>query len=154
MYYRTDSPHCFTLTITIQSLADRDMFMRFRGGAVGHVDTWEINQQLNEAGWGTSWPSLKDRDPEPDVQDVADGRKGQDNGANEVDLDEGSDDSDWYDENLKNVVDGEGEDKERPMPDDEDDDGSMDEDIHLAPTDDINSNEGVRGGLIAQGHMG
>ena len=48
------------------SLADRDTFMRFRGGGVGHMYMHHIEPWLDGTGWGTSWPSLQDRDPDPD----------------------------------------------------------------------------------------
>jgi len=125
MYVRDCSPMCCMLTSL--SLADRDMFMRFRGGAVGHLHMREIDEQLDRAGWGSSWPSLKDRDPEPDVQDVA---YEWENSADEASVEGGSNNSESDDEELRNLVDGDGEDKERPMPDGEDeveDDDSIDE---------------------------
>lgn len=42
------------------------MFMRFRGGGVGHNYMQMVEPHLNATGWGTSWPVLEDRDPEPD----------------------------------------------------------------------------------------
>ena len=47
-------------------LADHDMFMRFRGGGVGHLYMHQIEPWLDETGWGSSWPLLRDRDPCPD----------------------------------------------------------------------------------------
>lgn len=47
-------------------LADRDMFMRFRGGGVGHMYMRYIEPWLDGTGWGKSWPSLHDRDPAVD----------------------------------------------------------------------------------------
>lgn len=48
-------------------LADRDMFMRFRGGGIGHIYMRQVEPWLNNTGWGGAWPSLKDRDPDPDL---------------------------------------------------------------------------------------
>ena len=126
--------------MTVDSLADRDMFMRFRGGGIGHRYPQEFEAQLSGAGWGTSWPSMKDRDPEPDpevtepTQKPAHVQGGQDDSGNWIDLEDDSDGSEGDDGNLKELVDGDGEDKERPMPDGEEGDASMDEDdIHVDP---------------------
>ena len=71
------------LTHTIR-LADRDMFMRFRGGGVGHLYMRQIEPWLDATGWGTSWPSLKHKDPYPD----------QDSPRQENNRDEGDDEDD------------------------------------------------------------
>ena len=42
------------------------MFMRFRGGGVGHMYMRQVEPWLDATGWGTAWPLLKDRDPDPD----------------------------------------------------------------------------------------
>lgn len=45
------------------------MFMRYRGGGIGHLYMREIEQQLNLSRWGSSWPSsLRGRDPNPDQE--------------------------------------------------------------------------------------
>lgn len=44
--------------------------MRFRGGGVGHKSLWEFEESLRSTGWGTSWPCLADRDPEPDIDNA------------------------------------------------------------------------------------
>lgn len=42
--------------------------MRFRGGGVGHIYMRHIEPWLDETGWGKSWPSLEDREPEADPE--------------------------------------------------------------------------------------
>lgn len=45
------------------------MFMRYRGGGIGHLYMRETEQWLNSSKWGSSWPSsLRDRDPNPDQE--------------------------------------------------------------------------------------
>ena len=46
-------------------LVDRDMFMRFRGGGVGHRYMRQVEPWLDATGWGASWPSFTHRIPEP-----------------------------------------------------------------------------------------
>ena len=44
--------------------------MRFRGGGVGHDYMRAVEPWLDLTGWGTSWPPLNDRDPEPDIDNI------------------------------------------------------------------------------------
>ena len=37
--------------------------MRFRGGGVGHLYMCHVEPWLDATGWGTAWPSLRDREP-------------------------------------------------------------------------------------------
>ena len=52
------------------------MFMRFRGGGVGHHYMREVEPWLDSTGWGASWPVLDGRDPEPDVDNTGGGQQG------------------------------------------------------------------------------
>lgn len=38
--------------------------MRFRGGGVGHMYMRQVEPWLDATGWGATWPSLEDREPE------------------------------------------------------------------------------------------
>lgn len=45
------------------------MFMRYRGGGIGHLYMREVQQRLDSSRWGSYWPnSLRDRDPSPDQE--------------------------------------------------------------------------------------
>ena len=39
--------------------------MRFCGGGIGHRYMCMIEPWLDQTGWGTMWPSLEDREPNP-----------------------------------------------------------------------------------------
>ena len=54
-----------TYTHPLDRLVDHDMFMRFRGGGVGHQYMRQVEPWLDKTRWGTQWPSLSNRDPDP-----------------------------------------------------------------------------------------
>ena len=107
--------------IHLARLVDRDMFMRFRGGGVGHMYMREIEPWLDGTGWGAMWPSLGERDPDPSPPDTTTARpilpvqasQGDDENMDSSDGDSSSDESD---------DDGDGEDPEQPEVDDADSD--------------------------------
>ena len=45
--------------------------MRFWGGGIGHIYMRQVEPWLDGTGWGTSWPSLRCQDPDPDSEPVA-----------------------------------------------------------------------------------
>ena len=57
--FHTDTPN------VLVRLVDRDMFMRFRGGGIGHRYMRQVEPWLDATGWGASWPSFTHRNPEP-----------------------------------------------------------------------------------------
>ena len=99
-------------------LADRDTFMRFRGGGIGHMYMRHIEPWLDATGWGTMWPSLHARDPDPDIEPIPLSQNGQ---ATEGDGDSENEDSSDEDSDME---DGDGEDLEQP----ESEEGDSDED--------------------------
>ena len=126
--YVTTCIALFTPLILIR-LADRDLFMRFRGGGIGHRYMRHIEPWLNATGWGTEWPILSDRDPNPGQSNTehpapaSHGRTGGEEGGGEEDS-EDSDDG----EGEKGVQDGDGDDGSGEDSDLEiDEDGSSDE---------------------------
>ena len=108
---------CRTLTCTFR-LADRDMFMRFRGGGVGHMYMRQVEPWLDATGWGTAWPLLKNRDPDPDPEPMAPALVSQ-----ATEDDEESEDEDSGDESS-DMEDDDGEDPEQS----EDDEDNSDDD--------------------------
>jgi hypothetical protein len=46
------------------SFVDRDMFMRYRGGGVGHKYMRAIEQWLWETGWGGKVPNAEESEPD------------------------------------------------------------------------------------------
>ena len=115
---------CITLT-HLPRLADRDIFMRYRGGGVGHLYMRHIEPWLDATGWGTTWPSLEDRypeDPEDNQENSArpststqsrhqnndgNGDSGEDNSGKETD--------------PSDVEDDDGDDPEQPEDDSDED---------------------------------
>jgi hypothetical protein len=105
------------------------MFMRFRGGGVGHTYMRQVEPWLDAAGWGSTWPSLANRypDPEPGAPLNSDGRTGgpatqtqsnrQDSGGDGASRGGGSGEDTDTDESD----DEDGEDLEQPEDDDSDD---------------------------------
>ena len=112
------------------SLADRDMFMRFRGGGIGHIYMRQIEQWLDTTGWGTTWPLLRGEDPNPDLP--SDNGNSPGHGIDGVDEDEDEDGDGDGDEDRGededndagegDVDDEDGEDQEQPVDSDEDSD--------------------------------
>ena len=111
------------------------MFMRYRGGGIGHLYMREIKQWLNSSKWGSSWPSsLRDRDPSPDQEPPPQGsgntattsaqNTGYKSDSTEGDLGEDSN-SAGSDRELTDE-DGEGEDPEQSDDSDEDTEGDSD----------------------------
>ena len=99
--------HYFLLIIQsnkcIISFVDRDMFMRYRGGGVGHKYMRAIEKWLGETGWGCKIPDI----PVSEPQIVAEGEGGlqqepisgeeseaesDSNDLHEVDKEDGSED--------------------------------------------------------------
>ena len=120
------------------------MFMRFRGGGVGHLYMRHVEPWLDATGWGTTWPSLRDREP-ADPQPEAPQRT--DKGPAPTGIPEGgqrgeSDDDDDDDEeeaDAGELTDHDAEDLEQPEDSDNDDS-------------DKDSDEGAEGnGLIRLG---
>jgi len=111
------------------SLADRDMFMRFRGGGIGHIYMRQIEWWLDATGWGTTWPSLGGKDPCPDPlsEDGNSPGHGSNNGEDDVG-DEGEDGDEDEDEveSEGDVDDEDGEDQEQPEESDDDSDSGED----------------------------
>jgi hypothetical protein len=101
-------------------LADRDMFMRFRGGGVGHLYMRQIEPWLDATGWGASWPLLRDRDPYPD-QDSPRQESNRDDEEDEISEDGSSDE----DEEMGDVEEAIEEDPEQS--EDSDEEGDEDE---------------------------
>ena len=111
--------------ITVSSLADRDMFMRFRGGGIGHIYMRHIEWSLDAAGWGATWPPLGGKDPNPDPPSESGNgpERNVGNGENGVDDDDGGEGEDEDDEvNERDTDNEDGEDQEQP----EDSDGDSD----------------------------
>jgi hypothetical protein len=48
------------------------MFMRFRGGGIGHMYMRPIEPWLDRTGWGNSWPSLQHMEPESEQDPLSD----------------------------------------------------------------------------------
>jgi hypothetical protein len=117
-------------------LADRDMFMRFRGGGVGHLYMRQIEPWLDATGWGASWPMLRDRDPCPDQ----DSPQQESSGAEMDEEDENIGDSNSEkDEEMSDVEDEIEEDPERledsDEESDEDEEDGEDGEITRVPSD-------------------
>jgi hypothetical protein len=89
-------------------LADRDMFMRFRGGGIGHMYMRHIEPGLNTTGWGSTWPSIQDKYPEPEEISTAPNHSHANNGGTE-----GGDGDGCEDVNTDASDDGEGQDPEQ-----------------------------------------
>jgi hypothetical protein len=127
--------------LIIYSLADRDMFMRFRGGGIGHIYMRSIEAWLDSTGWGKSWPSLSNRDLNPDCDDTEASTPGQHSSTNEGDGEESGDSSDEVDED---VDDDDGEDPEQLMDTEDEEESSDEEDSARSGSEDSNteSNDG------------
>jgi len=113
---------CSPLSVGLVRLAGRDMFMRFRGGGIGHVYMRQVEPWLDATGWGTTWPSLSDREPDPTgLTPTSEGERASEGGGDTmIDDSEGSaSEGDDEDEDV------DGEDPEQP---EEDADGDEDED--------------------------
>ena len=110
-----------TLTHPLR-LSDRDMFMRFRGGGVGHLYMRQIEPWLDATGWGASWPLLRDRDPYPDQDSPR-----QESSSDETDTEDENDQDDNSDEDeeMSDVEDDIEEDLEQS--EDSDEEGDEDE---------------------------
>ena len=94
--------------------------MRFRGGGIGHIYMRQVEPWLDATGWGTSWPLLEGRDPDPDSEPVTPA-----NGDEATSDEEESDTKDSEDEGS-DIDDDDGEDPEQP---DEEEDESDDDDV-------------------------
>jgi hypothetical protein len=125
-------------------LVDRDMFMRFRGGGVGHLYMRHIEPWLDRTGWGASWPLLSNRDPHPD-QDP----QQQESNRGEIDEEgEVSDDSD-SDEDAEMGDAEEDVDEETELldvSDDEDEVDEEDDELTRLPSDDESEKGEVENG--------
>ena len=105
----------------LDRLVDRDMFMRFCGGGVGHRYMRQVEPWLDKTGWGSQWPSLSNRDPDPSpIHQGMDGSNDQAGGDMEG-IDEDEDEDEEMDED-EDDDDGEGNDPEQL-----DDDDDLDE---------------------------
>jgi hypothetical protein len=107
------------------SLADRDMFMRLRGGGIGHIYMRQIEWWLDATGWGRAWPSLGGRDPSPDLpsEDNDSPAHRSHNREDDVgDEDEDGDENENENENEGDVDDEDGEDQEHPEESDDNSD--------------------------------
>ena len=74
------------ILIIHNSFADHDMFMRYRGGGVGHLYMRAIEVWLAETGWGSDdWALLStDEDTDSTEEDSEDGgENGSDRGSEE-----------------------------------------------------------------------
>jgi hypothetical protein len=121
------------------------MFMRFRGGGIGHIYMRQVEPWLDATGWGTTQPSLGGRYPEPGREPPphSGGRaagpttstQGHHRGSEDRDEDEDSEE----DADAGELEDGDGEDPELL---EEDDSNGSDED------------EGVNGGGRSNRHTG
>ena len=103
------------------------MFMRFRGGGVGHTYMRQVEPWLDATGWGNTWPSLKDREP-ADSGDGETNSPGVPGRKTTEDEDEESEESE-EDSDADDMGDGDAEDLERPESPDVDD---SDEDLDIA----------------------
>ena len=103
--------------------------MRFRGGGVGHMYMRQVEPWLDATGWGTTWPSLQNREPEPaqaapmhsgdSARPAPESRQsgGGDGGSGDEDSED--------DKDPGEMDDGDGEDLEQP---EEDEDYDSEED--------------------------
>ena len=125
-----------TVPRIFSSLADRDMFMRFRGGGIGHLYMRQVEPWLDSTGWGTSWPSLSSRDPTPDLAQAPHRQPGIDDDEPEggSDSDE-EDDEDSEDEKGRSeqVEDGDGNDEEQDDDDEDEDESEEDKTTQQTP---------------------
>ena len=69
----------------VASFVDRDMFMRYRGGGVGHIYMRAIEQWLGETGWGQGIPNTGGSEPQ------GEGQPQQEESEDESDSERGSD---------------------------------------------------------------
>jgi hypothetical protein len=72
----------------VVSFVDRDMFMRYRGGGVGHTYMRVVEQWLQETGWGHEVPDADE--PEPYVAAEDEGLPQQEEPEDGSDLEAGS----------------------------------------------------------------
>jgi len=110
-----------TCLVKMVRFADRDMFMRFRGGGVGHMYMRQVEPWLDATGWGKVWPVLSDREPVGTTPIPPT----QPNQASEDGEDIISDSEDNDSDAGGNVEDKDGEDPEQP---EEEEDLEEDED--------------------------
>ena len=101
---------------TTYRLADRDMFMRFRGSGVGHMYMRQVEPWLDATGWGTAWPLLKDRDPDLDHEHAISVPGNQTTEGDEESEDEDSE------EEHSDMDDDDGKDPEQPEDNEDDSD--------------------------------
>jgi hypothetical protein len=105
------------------SLADRDMFMRLRGGGIGHIYMRQIEWWLDATGWGRAWPSLGGRDPSPDLPSEDNDSPAHRSHNREDDVGDEDEDGDKNEnENEGDVDDEDGEDQEHPEESDDNSD--------------------------------
>ena len=107
--------------------------MRFRGGGVGHMYMRQVEPWLEATGWGATWPSLHDREPDASQEEpmhVGDGAgpsapmaSHQCGGGNDNSGDEDS----GEDTGPGELDDNDGEDLEQP---EEEDDYDSEEDVN------------------------
>ena len=114
---------CSPVLVGLIRLADRDMFMRFRGGGVGHLYMRLVEPWLDATGWGATWPSLGNSEPAstrpaPPPQGKQANRNTESNNS-----DTESEDSEDGDSEDGDGEDADGEDLEQP-----EDDEDLDED--------------------------
>ena len=108
------------------------MFMRFHGGGIGHMYMRQIEPWLDATGWGTTWPSLKDRDPDPDSEPpLGDGDSSRPttsgNSLHDMEGDEsGADEEGGEDIDMSELEDEDGKDPEQPEEDEEDEEDGED----------------------------
>jgi hypothetical protein len=105
------------------------MFMRFRGGGVGHMYMRQVEPWLDATGWGATWPTLTDRDPDKaHEQPPAEGNTAGPAipAHNHQQSNEGDEDS-GEDTDTGELEDDDGDDPEQP---EDDEDGDSDEDMN------------------------
>jgi hypothetical protein len=105
-------------------LADRDMFMRFRGGGVGHMYMRHVEPWLDAAGWGATWPSLGDRYPDPTPQEGINTGPAPSTQSLHQSSDDDEDSGEGTD--TSGLEDDDGEDPEQPDESDSNDDSDED----------------------------
>ena len=109
------------------------MFMRFRGGGIGHTYMRQVEPWLDATGWGNTWPSLKDREPvdsgdeETNPAGVPGDKATEDEDEQSEESEEDSEESE-EDSDVDDLGDGDAEDPERPESPDGDD---LDEDLNV-----------------------
>jgi hypothetical protein len=139
------------------------MFMRFRGGGVGHTYMRQVEPWLDATGWGTTWPSLKDREPPLEDELNPSPHNGKEAGPATSarghpqtcgdDEDSGEED-DGVDIGIDELEDGDGEDQEQPEDDDDNEEEDDNEDTDKGAPPGVGQGEGMGDDAEEEGEEG